>query len=388
MSDILTDGREGWADCMARWSNSGPFGAPAWGAAIVGAYGLDAYCLMARQNRGQTSDRDDLTENTMGMRSEVEGGCGVLPLVHVKHWLFGNGLVAMPFCDGGAGAAADADIESALISGALDLASQLGVPVLELRCFEPLACAGVQSVTGSENFAFLNGEKALSGWYPPERVDGNKVRMVLDLPGSEADLMRSFKAKLRSQINKPIKAGLTVRLGGVELLDDFYRVFVENMRDLGSPVHSKKFISQVLLGFGESARLFVVYREGLELAGSVTLNFGGVMYNPWASSLRRHSNLAPNMYLYWSMLAHACRQRCAQFDFGRSTVGEGTYRFKEQWGARPAPLYWYRFERCGGKRSHRATDSGGLELAAGIWRRLPISATRVIGPRIRRYISL
>ena len=34
-------------------------------------------------------------------------------------------------------------------------------------------------------------------------------------------------------------------------------------------------------------------------------------------------------------------QKYAFFDFGRSSEGEGTYKFKKQWGAKPTPLVWY-----------------------------------------------
>jgi hypothetical protein len=28
------------------------------------------------------------------------------------------------------------------------------------------------------------------------------------------------------------------------------------------------------------------------------------------------------------------------FDFGRSTMNEGTYKFKKQWGCEPTQLHW------------------------------------------------
>ena len=73
--------------------------------------------------------------------------------------------------------------------------------------------------------------------------------------------------------------------------------------------------------------LFVGFRDMLEI--------------PWAASLRTHNRYSPNMLLYWSVLAFACEKGYRNFDFGRSTPGEGTYRFKEQWGARPVQLYWH-----------------------------------------------
>ncbi len=49
----------------------------------------------------------------------------------------------------------------------------------------------------------------------------SKVRMLLSLPDSSDELMKGFKAKLRSQVKKPMKDGLTTELGGTELMDEF-----------------------------------------------------------------------------------------------------------------------------------------------------------------------
>ena len=77
----------------------------------------------------------------------------------------------------------------------------------------------------------------------------HKVRMVMELPESSDELMNSFKSKLRSQIRKPIKEGVETRIGQTELLDDFYHVFAINMKDLGSPVHSKRLFHNILKEF-------------------------------------------------------------------------------------------------------------------------------------------
>ena len=144
----------------------------------------------------------------------------------------------------------------------------------------------------------------------------------------------------------------------------------------------------MIQGFPQNAHLFVVYGKDVPMACSMTLGFSGTLANPWASALRQHAALAPNMLLYWAMLEHGCRSGYRAFDFGRSTIGEGTYRFKEQWGAAPAPLYWYRFSRNGDDAGDAATSGGALARASEYWKRLPVPLTRLLGPRIRRYISL
>jgi hypothetical protein len=174
----------------------------------------------------------------------------------------------------------------------------------------------------------------------------------------------------------------------MELLEDFYRVFLLNMRDLGSPVHSKELMRRVLETFPERSRVFAVYLAGKPIAASLVIGFKGILRNPWASSDRRYSAISPNMLLYLRMLEFACDEGYRTFDFGRSTPGEGTYRFKEQWGAVPAPLHWYLLSFLGGSGGTEESPAERFKLAARCWRKLPVAVTRVLGPRIRKHISL
>lgn len=381
--------RLGWDRFATDHGNGCPYQLSAWTEAISRSYSHDTGDLIATVAPGEASVKvtrvDEASEtDSIGDHTVL----GILPLVHIEHWLFGNSLVSMPFCDAGGVLARDGLVERMLVEHGLRIADALHVPVLELRQYQPLACLDDQGFCSD---ASPHGERvvrAVPGWRVSTTAAGDKVRMLLALPEDSDALMQSFKAKLRSQIRKPIKDGLSVRVGGVDLLDDFYGVFATNMRDLGSPVHSKRFIQQILLGFPERANLFVVYGRGVPMACSLTLGFGGMLSNPWASSLRRYSQFAPNMLLYWTMLEHACRQGYRTFDFGRSTVDEGTYRFKEQWGAKPAPLYWYKFARTDLSSKEMTSDGRWMNRAMECWKRVPVPVTRVLGPKIRRYISL
>jgi FemAB-related protein (PEP-CTERM system-associated) len=198
--------------------------------------------------------------------------------------------------------------------------------------------------------------------------------------------MKGFKSKLRSQIAKPLREGLTSRTGGAELLEDFYKVFLINMRDLGSPVHSLKLMRHVLGEFAERSGIIVVYRSNEPVSAALMIGFGRTLRNPWASSLRKYASLSPNMLLYLRMLEYACANGYRVFDFGRSSVGEGTYKFKEQWGAVPAPLCWH-YISLDGKLPDSDTKTR-FETATRYWKRLPVLVTRAIGPSIRKHISL
>ena len=322
----------------------------AWKNVIEKTYGHKTYYLMA-------------LKTTDSAPPQTEAVAGILPLVHLNHFLFGNSLVSVPFFDMGGVLAEDIDSERELIAEAVRLGRGLKSRNLELRHL-----------------------RATPG---PWSTGTNKVRMLLDLPDSAEALMNGFKSKLRSQIKKAIKDGLRAEVGGKELLAAFYEVFLVNMRDLGSPVHSKRLMENVLTHFPKEARVVIVRHSKQPIAGSIIVGFQHVLENPWASSLRQFSHLNPNMLLYWTMLEYACENKFKKFDFGRSTPDEGTYKFKAQWGARPEPLNWVNIYLNGGKNTNNfIAEDPKFQMASRIWRRLPVLLTRVMGPRIRKYIGL
>ena len=190
------------------------------------------------------------------------------------------------------------------------------------------------------------------------------------------------------QINKPLKEGCTCTIGGLELLKDFYKVFLVNMRDLGSPVHSIELMRNVLSEFSGSSKIVAIYKDKEPIAAALVVGFKGVLRNPWASSLRKYSTLGPNMLLYLRVLEHACDNGYQVFDFGRSSAGEGTYKFKEQWGAIPAPLFWHYISLDGKPPNPERVGKEKFERATRYWQKLPLIVTKVIGPGIRKHISL
>jgi serine/alanine adding enzyme len=293
---------------------------------------------------------------------------GVLPVVHLRHAIFGNGLVSLPFLDGGGILADDREAEKSLLAECVRLGQQVGARYIELRHERALESCGSTGL--------------------PVTTRSHKVRMLLGLPASSAMLLKSFKSKLRSQVGKALKEGFTTRVGGLELLEDFYRIFLVNMRDLGSPVHSMELMRRCLTAFPEHARIIAVYRSTEAVAAALVIGFGSVLRNPWASSLRKYASLGPNMVLYLRILEHACDSGYEVFDFGRSSPGEGTYRFKEQWGAVPQPLHWQYLSLDGRMPDPEETGKARFETAMRCWQRLPVIVTRIIGPRIRKHISL
>jgi lipid II:glycine glycyltransferase (peptidoglycan interpeptide bridge formation enzyme) len=106
---------------------------------------------------------------------------------------------------------------------------------------------------------------------------------------------------------------------------------------------------------------------------------------PTASSLKGYNATSVNMLLYWQLLKRAVERGQLVFDFGRSTPDGGTFRFKKQWGAQQEPAVWQYHVNYGTVGEMRP-DNPRYKNAIQLWRRLPVTITRLLGPMIIRGI--
>jgi len=285
---------------------------------------------------------------------------GILPLVHMKSLIFGNFIVSMPFFNYG-GVCADNEVNrNHLIGEAIKLAKKLDARHIEFRQEEPL------------NNGF------------PFKLE--KVSMRLNLPPSQKELWNSFSSKLRSQIKVPQKNGIYARIGGIEELDNFYKVFSVNMSHLGTPVYPKRFFRNILEKFPRCTSICSAFLGDIPVASGFLVGFKNVLEIPWASSLWKYNRLSANMLLYWTVLQFACENGFTVFDFGRSTPGEGTFKFKEQWGATPTPMRWHYWLRSNGAIPEITPRNPKYRIAIDLWKKLPVSVTRFLGPHIVKNI--
>ncbi|HLS82404.1 MAG TPA: FemAB family XrtA/PEP-CTERM system-associated protein [Steroidobacter sp.] len=329
--------RSEWDGYVASSEAASLYHVYAWRDVVERAFGHESHYLCARNAAGRI--------------------VGVLPMVRLKSILFGDFLVSMPYFNYGGIVADDEVIAGALAKAAARHAASLGVSHLELR-----------------------HDRALLDW--PVRSD--KVSMLLELPDASEELWKRLGSKLRSQVKRPQKEGATCVSGGIELLDDFYAVFARNMRDLGTPVYGRGFFRHVIETFHERTRLFVVRLRGAPVAAGLVIGRRSMLEIPWASSLRSANHVGVNMLLYWSVLEYACDAGYDHFDFGRSTVDAGAYRFKKQWGATAKSLHWHYWLKHGGKPPTLNPSNPKYRLAIAAWRRLPLWLANRIGPRIVR----
>jgi len=327
-----------------------------WDAAL-GHLAGSTFCHLAGWRHVMT---DVLGHETVRLEARSADGTrvGLLPLVRVRSRLFGDYMLSMPFLSYG-GPVGSVEARLSLVEAAVEEARARGVDLLELRARE-----------------------RLPGDLP---VSERKLTVLKELPASPDELWeKGIRAKVRSQIRRPMKEGMSARFGS-HLVEEFYGVFSLTMRDLGTPVLGKRFFHAIVERFPRQVVVGVVDHQGEPVAAGLGFEWKGEVEITWAGAARDLSRLAPNMLLYWSFMEESIRRGAGTFNFGRCSPGSGTHRFKEQWGGADQPLPWTQWSPRG-VAATPSPDSAKFRLATAAWSRLPVSVSRVVGPPISRLL--
>jgi FemAB-related protein (PEP-CTERM system-associated) len=286
---------------------------------------------------------------------------GVLPLVEQSSRLFGRFLVSLPFVTYGGILADDSRVATALADRAAEEAQTRKADHVELRHTAALPNIGLA-----------------------ERLD--KVSMILSLSDSEAALSKRLGAKLRSQIRRGERENLEMIWGGAELIPDFYSVFAPAMHALGTPVYPRRFFEIVYDALREVADILVINMAGRPQAVAFLVQHGRTIEVPWAVASPDAKQRSVNMRMYWELLVHSMQKGAEAFDFGRSTVDSGTYRFKAQWGAEPHQLHWHYWLPSGVPLPQLNQSNPKYARAAALWRKMPLWGANFLGPKIIRHL--
>ena len=284
--------------------------------------------------------------------------CGVLPLVLQKSTLFGSFLTSMPFLNSGGILADDTEAERALLRKAEELTQGSGAKYLQLR--------------HRDHYTL------------PLRALTHKVSPVKRISADVDSMFSELDKKVRTDIRKARSYGLTASPEGSRALSEFYGLYVENMRRLGTPSYGLKLYREILRAFDDIAEIVVVRYGDTAVAASFLLRYRDSVEALWSASRADFLHMKPNMLLYWENLCLAARLGCKHFDFGRSTRNSGTHKFKQQWGTQDVQLHWGQWPELQGDVAELSPANPRYHTAIQVWKRLPLLFTRTAGPYIAR----
>jgi FemAB-related protein (PEP-CTERM system-associated) len=281
---------------------------------------------------------------------------GILPLAEIKSRLFGHALISTPFCVYGGAVARDPDTETQLTQAAARLAEELRVDYLELR----------------------NREGGHTSW----PVKDLYVSFRKPIASDAAANMQAIPRKQRAMVRKGMDAGLQARHDGS--LDDFYLVYAESVRNLGTPVLSKRYYASLKQMFGSDCEITVILHQGKVVASVMSFYFRDEVHPYYGGSVTRGREIKANDFMYWSLMQRAAERGARLFDFGRSKRDTGSYHFKKHWGFEPEPLpYAYHLVRAKSVPNISPTNRK-YSLFIKAWQRLPLRLSCALGPWLAR----
>src|SRR5262245_26469495 len=162
-ASLLKDGEDQrWNDYIFRCLESSHCHLSGWRRVIQRAYGHQSCYLWAHQD------------------GEVKG---ILPLISMRSFFVRRSLVSLPFLDDGGICADNEQVQGKLYQEAVRLYEGQATELLDLR------------------HRYANDLEI--------PLNGEKVMMILDLPANPDELWKRFDAKLRNQVRKAQKSGLT-----------------------------------------------------------------------------------------------------------------------------------------------------------------------------------
>lgn len=285
---------------------------------------------------------------------------GVLPLTEIRSRLFGHSLVSNAFQVYGGPVASDEASRDALVTYATDLLAQ----------------------TEADHVEFRSVAAETPDWLVKE---GLYVTFRREISADHEANLTAIPRKQRAVVRKGIANQLTTRVG--HDWRTLHRVYGESVRNLGTPVFSRKYFALLCEEFGDDAEILVVEDQGTPIAAVLSFYFRDQVLPYYGGGTLAARSRAGNDVMYWEVMRRAADRGCRIFDFGRSKIDTGAYSFKKNWGFTPTPLNYAFKLRVGDTIPDVNPLNPKYRLMIETWKRLPLPVANLLGPMLVRNLG-
>jgi hypothetical protein len=287
---------------------------------------------------------------------------GVLPLFQVNSFINGRHLTSIPFSHCVNILYADETVLEGMVESAKDLAARKKCDYIEVR--------------HGMGLPEISGIKCCPHFFSS----------ILPIPNSLEAVWNGFESSVKRAIRKAEKSPLKIiQATSLNHYHQFFMLEVETRKRQGAPPYAFRFFRNLYLKLhaSDKARLYMAYAEGLPVGGILMLyhhktaiyGYGGSVSNKDLLKFR------PNNLLFWQAIKDAHQRGCEIFDFGTTPPSnKGLLRFKSGWGTRTAAIPYYFILNRVAKIPIVDRQSRMARLAAGIFRTMPKSLLRALGP--------
>jgi FemAB-related protein (PEP-CTERM system-associated) len=282
---------------------------------------------------------------------------GILPLVHQKSLLFGNALIAAPFCVEGGPLAQDGEALSALDDAAIALMERTGASYIEFRSRKAL-----RRDWQVKNDLYATFSRPLAA--------DDKTNLLAIPRKQRAVVRRTLESSLVSEVDNDT--------------DRLFRVYSESVRNLGTPMFPRRYFSALKRAFGNDCDIVVIVDDGKPVSAVMNFYFRDLVMPYYGGGTPAARRNGANDFLYWEVMRRAAGRGYRCFDFGRSKAQTGAFAFKKNWGFEPQWLeYEYRL-KTGTILPSKNPSNPRYALLIAAWKRLPLPLANFLGPLLIR----
>ena len=186
-------------------------------------------------------------------------------------------------------------------------------------------------------------------------------------------------------VRKGIKAGLVGEID--QNVDRLYFAYSESVRNLGTPVFPKRFFEVIKNEFRDACEVVSITHAG-KLVGSVmSFYFRDTVLPYYGGGTVEARAVAANDFMYWEVMRRAAENGYKVFDYGRSKIDSGSYRFKKHWGFEPEPLHYEYYLVKAKQVPDLNPNNPKYQMFIKAWQKLPIGVSRAVGPWLARGLA-
>ncbi|TMV49054.1 GNAT family N-acetyltransferase [Paenibacillus mesophilus] len=288
----------------------------------------------------------------------------IIPLIIGRNLGMKKVGVSIPFVNYSDICADDEEAFRFAVDSVLRLKESLGLGYVELRLKD-------QSLDGS-------------GW--SENLHNHTF--VLPLAEDENQVLALSSGSNRNHVRKVYKNDWFTVSFDASHLDAFYKVYVRRMKQLGSPAPAIGYFKRFFEYMPDYSTLLTVLdkQTGAVVGGMLLLASPGnsTLYYPYGANLSEYNNKYLNNFMYWEAVRFGIRNGLRYLDLGRSQTGSGTYKYKEQWGARAEQLRYLVYD--GGRNAGGPPDKESLGVFINLWKAMPAFVTDTAGKALIKYL--
>lgn len=337
----FAEARELWRDALAASPGASLYHSERWLAVLSRSYGMEFWVA------------------TVAEGLSVRAACILARLKKpfLRHF------VALPFSDYCQPLAVDRAAMESLLNGLAN---------------DPLTMSGCE----------IRGISAPAPWQAADCFATFSVDLTRIADAIERSLSGEFRRKLARNLRRAKAAGVKIERGdGSDHVARFYKMLLETRRRLGVPPQPRRFFMLVreIFRADDLIDIWLATIDGRDAAGLILLKDRDRLYYKWGA---RGAVDAPgaNHLLLWNVIERYAGNALS-LDLGRADVrNQGLMQFKKEMGGRAEALPYSFFPKAPRHISFEVPSATRRALTQ-IWRRLPLSTTRVIGSALYGYLT-